>query len=83
MRKHYIGVNTNKLHDELITTGITPLLVESKDSDTWITFAEGTDMIAVQTIIDAHDPTPLPPQPTEVDYLLDLDYRLSMIELGL
>lgn len=24
-----------------------------------------------------------PPQPTEIDYLLDLDYRISMIELGL
>ncbi|MEG6521152.1 hypothetical protein [Desulfotomaculum sp. 1211_IL3151] len=26
---------------------------------------------------------PSPPKPTEIDYLLDLDYRLSMIELGL
>lgn len=25
---------------------------------------------------------PQPPQPTEEDYLLDLDYRLSKIELG-
>jgi len=24
-----------------------------------------------------------PPQPTEDDYLIDLDFRLSMIELGL
>ena len=26
---------------------------------------------------------PVTPEPTEIDYLLDLDYRLSMIELGL
>lgn len=26
---------------------------------------------------------PEPPEPTEADYLLDLDFRLSMIELGL
>lgn len=26
---------------------------------------------------------PTPPEPTEADYLLDLDFRLSMIELGL
>lgn len=25
---------------------------------------------------------PLPPQPTQEDYMLDLDYRLSKIELG-
>jgi hypothetical protein len=83
MREHYTGVNTNKLHDELIKAGVIPILVESKDNDTWITFADGTDMTVVQTVITAHDPTPLPPQPTEADYLVDLDYRLSMIELGI
>jgi hypothetical protein len=83
VRIEYIGVNTNKLHDELIAHGIVPLLVQSKDNVTWITYPEGTDMAAVQAIIDAHDPTPVPPQPTEADYLVDLDYRLSKLELGL
>lgn len=83
MKEHYININTTKLHDELIVAGITPLLVESKDGDTWITFAEGTDLILVAQVVAAHDPTPVPTQPTQDDYLLDLDYRLSMIELGL
>jgi len=34
-----------------------------------------------QDILDAQ-PKP-EPQPTEADYLIDFDYRLSMIELGL
>lgn len=34
-----------------------------------------------QAIFDAQ-PKP-EPQPTDVDYLIDLDYRLSMLELGL
>ena len=61
------NVNTNKLHDELIVSGIVPLLVESLENTTWITFEDNTDMDLVQQIIDAHDPTPLPPQPTEFD----------------
>jgi hypothetical protein len=28
-------------------------------------------------------PPPPPPQPTEADYLIDLDFRLSLLELGL
>lgn len=83
MRVEYIDVNTNKLHDELIKAGISLLLVQSRDNTTWITFEENIDMTKVQAIIDAHDPTPLPPKPTEVDYLVDLDYRLSKIELGI
>ena len=65
MKIECMNVNTNKLHDELIKAELVPLLVESKEDKTWITFADGTDMTAVQTIIDGHDPTPLPPQPTE------------------
>lgn len=29
------------------------------------------------------EPDLLPPEPSQDDYLLDLDYRISMIELGL
>lgn len=67
MRKEYLNINTNKLHDELIANGIMPLLVESIDNETWITFQENTDMELVQQIIDAHDPTPLPPPITETE----------------
>lgn len=60
MRIEYLNVNTNKLHDELINAEIVPLLVESKDDKTWITFADDTDMTAVQSVIEAHNPEPLP-----------------------
>jgi len=84
------NVNPNKLHDELLKASISPVLTEHDRPvgeyiapNTWITFTDDTDMTVVQAIIDAHDPTPQPPQPTQDDYLIDLDYRLSMIELGL
>lgn len=75
MKVEYLNVNTNKLHDELIKAGIKPLLVESLNEKTWITFAGTTDMAAVQAVIDAHDPTPLPPKPTlEQRNRADIDY---------
>lgn len=69
MIKEYTNVNTLKLHDELINAGIVPLFVGSKDNKTWITFADDVDITAVQAIIDAHNPEPLPPQPTEIEQL--------------
>ena len=65
-RLEFAGVNTNKLHDELIAAGINPALVESKDGTTWIT-VEDNQEAAANAVVDAHDPTPLPPQPTEAD----------------
>ncbi|EHQ88304.1 hypothetical protein [Desulfosporosinus youngiae] len=35
------------------------------------------------TVVASKAPDPLPPEPTYEDYLLDLDFRLSMVELGL
>lgn len=60
MRLEYAGVNTNKLHDELIAAGIVPLLVESKDGTTWATFEDGADDAAIAAVVAAHDPTPAP-----------------------
>lgn len=34
-----------------------------------VSFAYGTDMILVQSIIDAHDPTPITPAPSETEKL--------------
>jgi len=82
MKKEYIGVNTNKLHDELIASGVKPLLVESKGEKTWITFEEGTDMELVQQIIDTHDPTPLPPKPSEKERLEALEQAMLEIVMG-
>jgi len=84
------NVNPDKLHNELIKANLAPLRVnndlikgETTAINTWLTYPDDADTQAIQVVINAHDPTPLPPQPTQDDYLLDLDYRLSMIELGL
>jgi len=82
MRIEYVNVNTNKLHDELIAADINPVLVESLDEKTWITYADGTDMTAVQTVIDAHDPTPLPPEPTAQERLEALEAAMLEVVLG-
>jgi hypothetical protein len=82
MRIEYVNVNTNKLHDELITADINPVLVESLDEKTWITYADGTDMTAVQAVIDAHDPTPLPPEPTVQERIEALEAALLEVILG-
>lgn len=36
-----------------------------------------------QKWIDEHKADPIAPEPTEVDYIVELDYRLSILELGL
>ena len=70
------NVNPTKLHDELILNGIVPLTLEEDKNEgdyvaenTWITFAEGTDMDLAQQIIDAHNPTPVATPPTELEIL--------------
>lgn len=60
MKLTYTGVNTNKLHDELIAAGIVPLLVQSRDGTTWIMFDDGADEAAIAAVVAAHDPTPVP-----------------------
>ena len=78
------NINTNKLHDELIASGLAPELVESLEDTTWITFSEGTDMTAVQAIIDAHDSTPLPPQPTKEELLQqEIDELKAVVDVML
>lgn len=76
------NVNTNKLHDELIANGVVPLLVESLEDRTWITFTDDTNMDLVQQIIDAHDPTPLPPQPSDKERLEALEQAMLEIVMG-
>ena len=82
-------VNPNKLHDEIISANITPLIVENdlKENEyiaenTWVSFENGTDMELAQQIINAHDPTPMPPVAGQDEFNLDVDFRLTMIELG-
>lgn len=56
MRLYLTGVNANKLHNELIAAGVVPQLVESKNTDTWIT-VEDSQEVAVNTVVAAHDPS--------------------------
>lgn len=64
------------------------------DNEISVIFRDGTDMDLVQQIIGAHDPTPISPSPTKqevfeqqitanTDYLLDVDFRLILFELGI
>lgn len=79
-------INSAKLFDELLNVG---LIMPTQEDGTSVLqgnalyVADDVDMIAVQAVIDAHNPEQLPPQPTSDDYLIDLDFRISMIELGL
>lgn len=89
IQKGYRNVNSNKLHDELMRAGITPILVQHDRPEgeyiapnTWIDFPDGTDMSVVQAIIDAHDPTPIPPTPTAEERLEALELAMLDMVLG-
>lgn len=66
----YTGVNTTKLHDELVAAGVTPAQVTSdaeydhgslvkSATTTWIAYADGTNMTTVAAVVAAHNPTPI------------------------
>lgn len=80
------NVLRNKLHDELIEKGIVLKSIEAIVGDSQIgadiDFAEGTDMGLVQQIIDAHDPTPLPPQPTTEERLKMAEETILFLLMG-
>lgn len=44
----------NRMHDELIAAGVTPITLESTDRETRITVDDQVAGTAVQTVIDAH-----------------------------
>lgn len=75
MKKKYNNINPNKLHDELISNGIIPLLVESNlklgkyiAENTWITFEDNVNVEKVNEIVAKHNPTPIV-QPNEQEIL--------------
>jgi len=68
MRIEFKNVNTNKLHDELINSGIIPSLVESLDSTTWVT-VEDSQYDAVLAIVAVHSSSPIPQKASELDLL--------------
>lgn len=84
MKKIYSNVNANKLHDEFNKSRIYPYPVLIFDNgDAEFTFSEDTDMNMVQVIVDNHNPIAVQSKSTEIEYLLELDFRISLIELGL
>jgi hypothetical protein len=58
MKLEFVGINTNKLHDELISAGIIPSLVENLDNKTWIT-VDDNQVAATNAVVAIHDPTPI------------------------
>ena len=81
------SVNANALNRALIENNIKTSLVEILGDLTKITFdtekSEEELMNEIDTLINV-DEFKLPrPEITETYYLLDLDFRLSMIELGI
>lgn len=90
------NVNPNKLLDELIAAGIESHTVtvisdikkgEHIADNTQIIFNTDIEQSIINDVVENHDPTPLPSPPTETDflrdYLLGVDLRLIMMELGL
>lgn len=62
----------NKLHQELVNAGvdvISVIAINESEIGAKITFAPDVDMQLIQSIVDAHDPTPIPPQLSEVEKL--------------
>ena len=64
--------NAPKLYDELLQKNlITPVQDNgtSRLQGNFLFVEDDSDIVAIQSIIDAHDPTPSPPQPTQEELL--------------
>lgn len=82
--------NLSKLHDEILAAipalkpelgGMAIIRVESKNNDIWITVPDDTNEQAIQAVIDAHDPTPLPAPKTELEILQETVDQLVLDSL--
>ena len=89
IEKKLNNVNPKKLIDELTKKGIKIIYATHDSSDgehiannTIIDFEDNTDMEVVQQIINAHDPTPLPPKPSEKERLEALEQAMLEMVLG-
>lgn len=72
------NINVSKLHAELVANNIHPYPVEIlNDSSGDFTFTDDVDMTLVQSIIDAHDNSPILPQKTESEILHDENEQLK------
>lgn len=70
MKIELFNVNMSKLHDEFIAVGLRPFpVIEHEDGTITFEFPDDADETLIQSIIDNHDPTPLPPPKTELELL--------------
>lgn len=77
-----INCNVQKITNEFYAQNIKPFpIFDNEDGTGDFTFPEGTDMKLVQQIIDAHDPTPLPPQPTKEELMEQRIFELEQENL--
>lgn len=67
------NVNAKKLLIEFNQSNIYPHPVNFVGGEWDFTFANGTDMGLVNSIIDAHDPTTIPPQLTDKERIEQLE----------
>lgn len=86
MKLNFNNVNPNKLHDELIVGGITPILVENdlkdggyKAENTWITFPDDADTAKINDIVANHNSTPATPQPTDEERLASIESTITTL----
>ncbi|MFL0584730.1 hypothetical protein ACH0B6_19350 [Solibacillus silvestris] len=96
MKLEYKNLNPENLAMDLKAKGIDVIVNsdliygENTAQNIWFEVDELVDVSIIQSIIDAHVPTPVPSEFTidekvavNTDYLLDLDFRLMMLELGI
>ncbi|HBQ43869.1 MAG TPA: hypothetical protein DD724_06375 [Lactobacillus acetotolerans] len=69
------NVVPNKLHQELIDAGVNCIVLHNLKDGRYVVgecevqFFGDVDMTAVQAVIDAHNPEPLPSMPTKVEII--------------
>lgn len=68
-KKVFKNTTATKLHQELINSEVSVLLIEQIDNGTQVTTANDADMLLVQQVADAHDPTPLPHPLSDIEKL--------------
>lgn len=78
----------NKLHQELADAGVNCSISHNLEDGRYfvggceIKFADNTDMVLVQQIIDSHNPTPLPKLPTTEERLQQAEDTILYLLMG-
>ena len=85
-----IPVSSIEISENELVVEVSDASMKAKIKGAWLYNLEIDDqgsclgVTVLKTLAEFLQENPLaPPEPTEIDYLLDLDFRLSMVELGL